>query len=147
MSHPHPELGPPPPLPEGALRVVALGGLGEVGRAAHPGPDRGQAAGAPHSALQPGGQGGAAGSGSGPLVVPAGCGVLCGYVDGARGFAADDSVFDEVRDRVEDALERAVTQGIGDTRQLEQIVRRTVGKWVSDTYRRRPMIIPLVVEI
>ena len=32
MSHPHPELGPPPALAEGGLRVVALGGLGEVGR-------------------------------------------------------------------------------------------------------------------
>ena len=32
MSHPHPELGPPPPLPEDGLRVIALGGLGEVGR-------------------------------------------------------------------------------------------------------------------
>src|SRR3954464_10501857 len=32
MSHPHPELGLPPALPSGALRVVALGGLGEVGR-------------------------------------------------------------------------------------------------------------------
>ncbi len=32
MSHPHPELGPPPPLADGGLRIVALGGLGEVGR-------------------------------------------------------------------------------------------------------------------
>ncbi len=32
MSHPHPELGPPPPLPPAGLRVVALGGLGEIGR-------------------------------------------------------------------------------------------------------------------
>ncbi|EYR62563.1 ribonuclease, partial [Actinotalea ferrariae CF5-4] len=32
MSHPHPELGPPPALLPGALRVVALGGLGEIGR-------------------------------------------------------------------------------------------------------------------
>jgi ribonuclease J len=32
MSHPHPELGPPPPLPEGGLRVTPLGGLGEIGR-------------------------------------------------------------------------------------------------------------------
>ncbi len=32
MSHPHPELGPPPKLPEGGLRVTPLGGLGEIGR-------------------------------------------------------------------------------------------------------------------
>ncbi|MFK5688148.1 ribonuclease J [Ornithinimicrobium sp. LYQ92] len=32
MSHPHPELGAPPKLPRNGLRVVALGGLGEVGR-------------------------------------------------------------------------------------------------------------------
>ena len=32
MSHPHPELGPPPQLPRGGLRVVPLGGLGEIGR-------------------------------------------------------------------------------------------------------------------
>ncbi|MFJ6213486.1 ribonuclease J [Streptomyces sp. NPDC092296] len=32
MSHPHPELGPPPPLADGALRIIALGGLGEIGR-------------------------------------------------------------------------------------------------------------------
>ena len=32
MSHPHPELGTPPPLAPGGLRLVALGGLGEIGR-------------------------------------------------------------------------------------------------------------------
>src|SRR5215217_2072547 len=32
MSRTHPELRTPPPLPEGGLRVIALGGLGEIGR-------------------------------------------------------------------------------------------------------------------
>ncbi|MBA3782545.1 MAG: ribonuclease J, partial [Nocardioides sp.] len=32
MSHPHPELQKPPKLPKGGLRVVGLGGLGEIGR-------------------------------------------------------------------------------------------------------------------
>ncbi len=32
MSHPHPELGRPPPLSLNGLRIVALGGLGEIGR-------------------------------------------------------------------------------------------------------------------
>ncbi|MDQ1615025.1 MAG: ribonuclease [Actinomycetota bacterium] len=65
----------------------------------------------------------------------------------ARGFAEDDSVFDAVRPLIEEALDKAAAEGIGDSRQLQQLVRRTVGRWVSDTYRRRPMIIPLVVEV
>ncbi|MDX6274913.1 MAG: ribonuclease, partial [Frankiales bacterium] len=32
MSHPHREIGLPPALPENGLRIVALGGLGEIGR-------------------------------------------------------------------------------------------------------------------
>ena len=32
LSHPHPELSAPPALPKGGLRVIPLGGLGEVGR-------------------------------------------------------------------------------------------------------------------
>src|SRR3954471_21485079 len=32
VSHPHPDLTDPPPLRDGALRIVALGGLGEIGR-------------------------------------------------------------------------------------------------------------------
>ncbi|MDQ1617576.1 MAG: ribonuclease [Actinomycetota bacterium] len=65
----------------------------------------------------------------------------------ARGFAEDDSVFDELRTLIEQALDVAASEGIGDNHQLQQLVRRTAGKWVSDRYRRRPMIIPLVVEV
>ena len=32
MSHPHPDLDYPKPLAKGAVRVVPLGGLGEIGR-------------------------------------------------------------------------------------------------------------------
>ena len=32
MNHPHPDLGLPSPLIDGGLRIVALGGLGEIGR-------------------------------------------------------------------------------------------------------------------
>ena len=65
----------------------------------------------------------------------------------ARGFAEDDAVFEGVRPLIEEALAKAAGEGIGDTHQLQQLVRRVVGRWVSDTYRRRPMIIPLVVEV
>jgi ribonuclease J len=65
----------------------------------------------------------------------------------ARGFAEDDSVFDAVRPLIEDALAAVSAEGVSDARQLQQVVRRVVGRWVSDTYRRRPMILPLVVEV
>jgi ribonuclease J len=64
-----------------------------------------------------------------------------------RGFADDDEIFDEIRPEVAAALERALAQGVVETHQLQQIVRRTVGRWVSRTHRRRPMIVPVVVEV
>jgi ribonuclease J len=65
----------------------------------------------------------------------------------ARGFGEDQQIFDEVRGRIETALERAAGEGIADTYQLQQLVRRTVGRWVNETHRRKPMIVPVVVEI
>jgi ribonuclease J len=65
----------------------------------------------------------------------------------ARGFSEDAAAFDEVRPLIEEALAGAAKEGVGEVHQLQQVVRRTLGKWVSDTYRRRPMIIPVVVEV
>jgi ribonuclease J len=65
----------------------------------------------------------------------------------ARGSGIDESAFDQVRPLIEEAIARAAADGINDTHQLGQLVRRTVGKWVNDNYRRRPMIIPVVVEV
>jgi ribonuclease J len=64
----------------------------------------------------------------------------------ARGFAEDDSVFEDVKPAIIDALNRAVADGTTDAHQLQQTVRRVIGRWVSNTHRRRPMIIPVVVE-
>ena len=64
----------------------------------------------------------------------------------ARGYAEDDSVFDEVKPMIEDALRTAVNDGNDDQYQLQQVMRRTVGRWVNQTHRRRPMIIPVVLE-
>ena len=44
------------------------------------------------------------------------------------------------------ALQRAMQDDEIDPHRLSQTIRRTVGKWVSDTHRRRPMIIPVVIE-
>jgi ribonuclease J len=65
----------------------------------------------------------------------------------ARGSGIVDSSLGEVRPKIEEALTRAAADGINDAHQLGQLVRRTVGRWVSDSYRRRPMIIPVVIEV
>jgi ribonuclease J len=65
----------------------------------------------------------------------------------ARGSGIDDAAFEDIRPRIEEALERAAADGISDSYQLQQLVRRTVGRWVSENYRRRPMIIPVLVEV
>ena len=63
-----------------------------------------------------------------------------------RGFAEEDEVFDKVRPKLEAALEEAREKGIGDTYQLQQVIRRTVGSFVGGKLRRRPMIIPIVID-
>ncbi|NYI08471.1 ribonuclease J [Allostreptomyces psammosilenae] len=65
----------------------------------------------------------------------------------ARGSGIDDAAFGAVVPKVEEALARALQDGVAETHQLQQLVRRTIGRWVSDTYRRRPMILPVVVEV
>ena len=65
----------------------------------------------------------------------------------ARGSGIDDAAFGAVMPRIDEALARAAGEGINDAHQLGQVVRRTVGRWVNENYRRRPMIIPVVIEV
>ncbi|MEO5981277.1 MAG: ribonuclease J [Pedococcus sp.] len=64
----------------------------------------------------------------------------------ARGFAEDDEIFSQVRPKIEQALAEATGNGVTDSRQLEQVMRRAVGSWVGGKIRRRPMIIPVVIS-
>ncbi|MEU5939175.1 ribonuclease J [Micromonospora sp. NPDC047548] len=73
--------------------------------------------------------------------------VVAGPTLSAKGFSEDPEAFNPVIPLVTEALNRAAADGITDPHQLQQIVRRTVGRWVNDKYRRRPMIVPTVVEV
>ncbi|QGN32054.1 ribonuclease J [Microlunatus sp. Gsoil 973] len=64
-----------------------------------------------------------------------------------RGFLEDPTVYQAVRGRMTQALNDALEDGVDDTHRLQQVIRRQIGRWVSDTYRRRPMIIPVVVAV
>jgi len=65
----------------------------------------------------------------------------------ARGFNEDAAMFDEVKMRIEKALAVAVADGNNGTHQLSQIVRKTIGGWVGGEHRRKPMIVPVVIEV
>jgi ribonuclease J len=73
--------------------------------------------------------------------------VLSGPVIHDRGFLEDPSVYESVQTRIAAALNDSLRDGVDDTHRLQQVIRRQLGKWVSDTYRRRPMIIPVVVSV
>ncbi|MGX5358943.1 ribonuclease J [Kocuria sp. KH4] len=66
----------------------------------------------------------------------------------ARGVAEDDEVFEDIKPRITAALEDAINHSGKNhtTQQLQQVVRRTIGSWVSRKLRRKPMIVPVVIE-
>jgi ribonuclease J len=65
----------------------------------------------------------------------------------SRGFSEDPKALEPVARRVEEELEFLASENITDATRMAQAVRRTVGKWVGETYRRQPMIVPTVIEI
>ncbi|MGO1509338.1 MAG: ribonuclease J [Actinomycetaceae bacterium] len=65
----------------------------------------------------------------------------------ARGMAEADGVFDGILPDVTAALEEVAGRGNADTHQMQQAMRRVVGRWASRRLRRSPMILPTVVEV
>lgn len=64
----------------------------------------------------------------------------------ARGLGLDEEAMLPLLEQVREALEEALRHGATDAHELQQLVRRRVGKWISGTHRRRPMIVPVIVE-
>jgi len=64
----------------------------------------------------------------------------------AKAYAEDDHVFDDVKPLIEKALGEAAQEGVRDTYAMQQVIRRTIGTWVNRNHRRRPVIIPVVIE-
>ncbi len=64
-----------------------------------------------------------------------------------RGFSDDPKALESCIEIVESELARQEAEGITDSHRVAQAVRRVVGRWVADTYRRRPMIIPTIIPV
>jgi ribonuclease J len=63
----------------------------------------------------------------------------------ARAYAEEDHVFDDILPAIQQALSQAASDGMRDSYQFQQVIRKTVGSWVAKAHRRRPVIIPIVV--
>jgi ribonuclease J len=72
--------------------------------------------------------------------------VVAGPEIHARGLGLDDESWEPVRLQVLREMEKALGDGVEDTHELSQRIRRTVGKWVNAEHRRKPMIVPVVIE-
>ncbi|AWB92736.1 ribonuclease J [Aeromicrobium chenweiae] len=64
----------------------------------------------------------------------------------ARGIAEEDSAFDEIMPKIIAALEESIADGTRDSGQLQQVIRRVLGSFVGRRLRRRPMILPVVIQ-
>ncbi|MFO7163989.1 MAG: ribonuclease J [Mycolicibacterium hassiacum] len=65
----------------------------------------------------------------------------------SRGFSEDPKALEPVARKVERELENLAANNVTEVTRIAQAVRRVVGKWVGETYRRQPMIVPTVIEI
>ena len=64
-----------------------------------------------------------------------------------RGFSDDPAALKEAANLVDQSLEQMANEGVTDTHRIAQTIRRIVGRWVADKYRRRPMIVPTVMTV
>ena len=57
-----------------------------------------------------------------------------------------EDLLDEACDAVSAAVEKTLAAGVRDVDALERDVRRAAGKFVNERTKRRPMIVPVVME-
>lgn len=65
----------------------------------------------------------------------------------SRGFSEDPKALEPAVRKVEEALEALAAEKVTDPTRIAQAARRAVGKWVGETYRRQPMIVPTILEV
>ena len=88
----------------------------------------------------------------GVLIVVATIGSQNGRVAGAaevisRGFAETDSLLEEARLEAERTIEECLRQNVRELKLLQEHIHDNVGKLVAERTGRRPMILPVVVEV
>lgn len=65
----------------------------------------------------------------------------------ARGFAETEPLLDEMRQEAETVLRECIEDGVVEIKLLQEHLHDGIGQLVYDRTRRRPMILPVVVEV
>jgi ribonuclease J len=65
----------------------------------------------------------------------------------ARGFTGADELIEEMRDEAARVLEELLASDVSEIKLLQEHLHDTVGQLVYDKTRRRPMILPVIVEV
>jgi ribonuclease J len=65
----------------------------------------------------------------------------------SRGFAETDSLLEEARAEAERTIADCLQQGVQELKLLQEHIHDNVGKLVAERTGRRPMILPVVVEV
>lgn len=65
----------------------------------------------------------------------------------SRGFSEDPKALEPAVRKVVAELDVLAGDGVTDPVRIAQAVRRIVGKWVGEAYRRQPMIVPTIIEV
>ena len=78
------------------------------------------------------------------------CRVVSGPDIVSRGFVyvrEAEGLMDEARDKVQEALERCEDNGVSEWSSIKSAVREALGRFLYEKTRRRPMILPIIMEI
>ncbi len=64
----------------------------------------------------------------------------------AQGVAEADETIESIVPQIKEALDQELAKGQTHPKQLQQAMRRVIGRWANKKLRRRPVIVPVVVE-
>ena len=65
----------------------------------------------------------------------------------ARGFVDSDELLDELRAEADRVVRELATQHVNEIKLLQEHIHDAIGQVVYDRTRRRPMILPVVIEV
>jgi ribonuclease J len=65
----------------------------------------------------------------------------------ARGFTGADELLEETRDEAARVLDELLASDVSEIKLLQEHLHDSVGQLIYDRTRRRPMILPVIVEV